>query len=150
MPELLTHVTFRSSAFNTTEEKPEFINPGNFGDDLGLWLAGRLREQGLQVEPDLGQEDHGWYVRFQCGGTPYDFVLGYRDETDGEWLGWLERSAGFLGSIFGGRKKGIREDALLAIHRALAGAPEIETVTWHTESDIFAGREEQGRPSPTG
>jgi hypothetical protein len=151
MPEeLRTHVTFKSDAFNTREDKPNFINPGNFGDDVAAWVGERLRAQGLQVEPEVGQEDFGWYVAFQCGGTAYTFVLGSREDESGDWLGWLERHAGFLASIFGGRDKGIKTDALEAIHTALSGAPEIRDVRWHTKSDMFGMREERGCPTPTG
>ena len=38
-----TLVTFRSSAFNTTQPKDYFINPGCFGDDVAKWLMGELR-----------------------------------------------------------------------------------------------------------
>lgn len=42
-----TLVTFKSTAFNTTEEKETFINPGCFGDDVGKWLIRELRSRGV-------------------------------------------------------------------------------------------------------
>ena len=37
-----TVVTFRSSAFNTTESKDYFINECCFGDDAARWIIERL------------------------------------------------------------------------------------------------------------
>lgn len=143
MAELRTLVTFESAAFNTTEEKPEFINPGNFGEDVARWLMGELRAQGVPVGEAVGQEDFGWYFSYQVGGAPHCFVLGHREEEPGTgWLGWLERDAGFFGSLLGGRNRGLDPEAARVVHRALTGSDRIGKVRWHYRKDFECGNEE--------
>ena len=79
-----TVVTFRSSAFNTSEHKPYFINPGCFGDDLAQWLMGEMRRRRVETDDKPGQEDFGWYFDFQIAGISSTFVLGYRPGDEGE------------------------------------------------------------------
>ena len=141
-----THVTFRSSAFNTTEPKDYFVNPDNYGDDLANWLMRELRSRGVEVKDYMGQEDHGWYFTFRSGGVEYDFVVGMRVRD--EWLGWLERSAGFVASLLGARKRGIGSDAALTIDAVLSASEQVRDVRWHFERDFMAGREEPGQPKP--
>jgi len=109
-----TVVTFKSSAFNVSEPKEHFINPCCFGDDVARWLAEQLRDKGCQAAYVPGQEDFGWYFSFLVAGIEYCFVIGHRpgDENgEGVWIGWLERSRGFVASMFGGRKRGIQPTA---------------------------------------
>jgi hypothetical protein len=143
---LRTHVTFQSAAFNMTEPKDYFINPDNYGDGLARWLMRELRSRDVEVGDDPGQEDHGWYFTFRSGGVAHDFIVGLRDE--GEWLGWLERSAGFVASLLGARKKGIEASAAMEIDAVLSGSERIQDVRWHFEEDFVAGREELGRTKP--
>lgn len=143
-----TIVTFRSAAFNTTEEKESFINPGNFGDDLALWMMEALRARGIVVEGEPGQEDFGWFFTFEAGGVEHDFVLGHRDDTEGDWIGWVERRAGLLASLFGGRGRGILPEAVRAIHEALAASDAIRDVRWHTREDMDARNETAARQTP--
>jgi len=58
--EARTLVTFRSSDFNPTESRPHHINPYSFGDDVAGWMVQRLKENGIAVEENPGQEDFGW------------------------------------------------------------------------------------------
>ena len=140
-----TLVTFTSDAFNVTEQRPEFINPDNFGDDLARWLAAELRNRGIDAAEEVGQEDFGWYFSFRAAGVPYCFLLGHRDsEGDSpgtEWLGWVEREAGLLGSLFGARGRGIQPEGLQAIHGALSGSPLIREIRWHERAAFEAGDE---------
>src|SRR5277367_3377963 len=107
-----TVVTFESTAFNMTEPKEYFINPCCFGDDVAEWLIGELRKQGLKTDEKPDQEDFGWYLDFEeVTGIGHTFLIGHRPtgETEaGTWIGWLERSRGFIGSILGGRNRRIQ------------------------------------------
>jgi len=147
-----TLVTFQSRSFNTSESKEYFINPCCFGDDLCEWLIQRLREQGIGTDDEPGQEDFGWYFSFKVSDGDHCCVIGYRpgdtDEEDGLWIGWIERSKGFLGSLFGGRSKGISPKAITAIHRVLRSSSEITNLRWHERSDFDRDREELGSPTP--
>ena len=126
-----TEATFRSSAFNTSEVKPYFINPCCFGDDLARCMIARLRSNGLQTDDEPRQEDFGWYFQFEVPGGRHCCVLGYQeDDPEGRWLIWLERSRGFLGSILGMRKRGIDSAAVRALQDILGRAPEIRELEW--------------------
>ena len=137
-----TEVHFRSTAFNCTEPKDYFINDCSFGDDVARWLIPQLRAQGIQTANEPDQEDFGWYLTFHAGGTEHCFVIGFQPNdtaTGDQWLGWLERQTGFLGSLFGGRKRGILPEAVQAIDTALKSSPDIQRVTWHEPAGSGSG-----------
>jgi len=119
MADTQKYVTFSCSGFNTSEPRDYFINPNNFGDELAKRLMQELRVRNTAVDSELGQEDHGWYLTFHSGGKSYDFVLGHRGEERAEWLGWLERGAGFLPSLFGARKRSVPPEIAQLVHAAL-------------------------------
>lgn len=144
---LRTVVKFKSPAFNTSENKDYFINPGCFGDDVARWIAQELRIKGHQACDEPGQEDFGWYLIFRVADVSHCLVLGYRPDDD-VWIGWLERDRGLIGSVFGFRKKGIQPDAVDAIQGILSDSPQINDVTWHFPRDFDHGRENLGKPQP--
>lgn len=143
-------MTFRSDAFNTTEPRKYFINECCFGDDVAKWLAEELKARGVAAdEPD--QEDFGWFLNFSPAAGPHTLVLGYRpgdEDAPGGWFGVLERDCGFIASIFGGRNKGVQQEAAELIHSVLTGSEKTQEVRWHRRADFDAGREEPGSPSP--
>jgi hypothetical protein len=145
-----TVVTFESTAFNTAEPKEYFINPRCFGDDVGKWVIGELRKQGVKTDEKLGQEDFGWYLNFEVAGCAHCFVIGHRPtgkSEAGTWIGWLERSRGLIGSVLGGRKRGIQLLAAEAIHKILSSSPLVRDVRWHFQRDFDKGHE-RGAASP--
>jgi len=126
-----TEATFKSSAFNTAETRPYFINPECYGDDLAKWMMARLRAAGYQTADEPGQEDFGWYFDFVVPAGTHCVVLGYQhDDPEGQWILTLERSRGLIGSVLGRRNKGIDEEAVQAITGVLAGASEIRDLQW--------------------
>jgi len=146
-----TVVTFQSSAFNTTDRRPYFINDGCYGDDLALWLISELRASGVATEPEPGQEDFGWYLTFRPSDTEHQFVISYRPEAGSEagtWIGWVERSAGLFGWMFGGRHRGIEMRAVQAIHDVLARSKRISGLRWHRKPDFDGGNEAAGSLQP--
>ncbi len=166
-----TVVVFQSDAFNTTEEKDYVINPGCFGDDLGRWLLERLAARGIQVDPEPGAEDFGWYIGFTLHGVDYHLVIGLRpgsadaaraylgdaaqaedlppDEPD-EWICTVERNCGLFGSLLGGRNRGIEPAACELIHSVLSEAPRVTDISWHSPGDFRAGNEALGASHPQG
>jgi hypothetical protein len=148
--EIRTVVTFESTAFNMTKPKDYFINPCCFGDDLAEWLIGELRKQGMRTDEKPGQEDFGWYLNFDTAGVGHTFVIGHRPngETEaGTWIGCLERRRGLIGSILGGRRRGIQASAAQAIHQILTLSSVVREVRWHFHAD-FNGSVERGASSP--
>ncbi len=148
MTEIRTLVTFQSLAFNTTERRDYFINDCCYGDDVARALMEQLRTCGVQTDPEPGQEDFGWYFGFRVRDTDYQFVIGHRPadgDKPGVWIGWLERKAGLVGSLFGTRKRGIQPDGLSAINLAISSLPQVSSILWHRKEDFDAGREELGQ-----
>lgn len=130
-----TVVTFESSAFNTTVPKDYFVNERCFGDDLTRSMRERLHVAGLHAE-EPGQEDFGWYLPFTAGTTAYLWIVTYRpcDCSDpGTWIGWIERRG--LYALLR-RTSTVRAEAVEAIHDTLSGAPMIQSVRWHFDSDF--------------
>ena len=148
--EIRTVVTFNSTAFNMVEPKDYFINPSCFGDDVAKWLIDELRKRGVKTDEQPGQEDFGWYLNFEITGKGHTLLIGHRptgEREAGTWIGWLERNPGFVGSIFGGRKRGIQPSAIEAIHRILSSSALIRVVRWHRQRDFDKGYAELGASS---
>jgi hypothetical protein len=148
--ELKTVVTFESAAFNMAEPKDYFINPCCFGDDVAKWLIVELRKLGVEADEKPGREDFGWYLNFRLKGTEHTFIIGHRptgDSEAGTWIGWLERSSGLIGSLLGGRKRGIQSAAVDIIDGILLSSPLIRDVRWHSQRDFDKGIEDRGAPS---
>src|SRR5438445_112383 len=147
-----TVVTFQSNSFNTTEPREYFINECCLGDDASKWLIQRLRSTGMKTDDEPGQEDFGWYFNFTVPEGEHCLVLSYRpgdsDEEPGDWVGRIEKSNGFLGSLFGGRNKGKSPSAPIAIHAAITNAPEISNIKWHERAESDRGREVPGGSTP--
>ena len=144
-----TVVTFKSDRFNTTEEKPYFINPECYGDDVARWLIGRVRANGGEAETEPGQEDFGWYFGFSVDRVAHTLVIGYQDDDpEGYWIGCIERNKGLISGMFGGRNRDIMHEAVLTIHRALTGTDMCHDVEWHHKADFDAGRNSKGSSDP--
>ncbi len=142
MPDLI--VTWRSTAFNTAQPQPYFINPGCFGDDAARWLIARLHAMGIDADAAPDQEDFGWFFEFRIDNLAHCFVLSCRPEEDGSstWIGAIEAGGGLLARI---RNRGlIDRRALAAIHHALSGSVEVTDVRWHRRRDFDAGVEHGG------
>jgi len=150
--EIRTIVSFKSTAFNSAEPRSDFINACCFGDDLAKWLIRQLRDRGVDAGSELGQEDFGWYFNFQVAGMPHTFLIGYSPSLveggEGTWIGWIERYRGLLGSLFGGRTRGIHPAAPQTLHSILSSSPKIEDVRWHFRRDFDKGREKVGASAP--
>ncbi len=145
-----TVVVFRSSAFNSTEQRSYFLNEGCFGDDVARWLIAGLRAQGIPTELEPGQEDFGWSFDFFVEETPHCFVVGSRPSDDGdiEWIGWLERKRGLLGSFVGLRSRGVLSAAAQVIHAALSSGSEIIDIRWYEQKRFDRGDDAASSAEP--
>ncbi len=150
--EIRTIVSFTSTAFNIAEPRRYFINACCFGDDLAKWLIHELRSKGVNTDDEPGQEDFGWYFNFQIAETPHTFVIGHSrslvEGGEGTWIGWIERNRGLLGSLLGGRKRGIKPAALQTLHSIFSSNPQVHDIRWHFCRDFDKGREHLGAPAP--
>ena len=124
-------------------------SPELLGFSWNLLWQRKLQQAERNIEQP-GQEDFGWYLNFEVAGSGHYFVIGHRptDESEaGTWIGWLERSRGLIGSVLGGRKRGIQPLAAEAIHKILSSSPLVRDVRWHFERDFDNGNE-RGAASP--
>jgi hypothetical protein len=147
---LRTIVTFTSAVFNSTEQKPYFINPCCFGDDVARWLIEQFRERGIAADEEPGQEDFGWYVTLRTNDIAHWFLFSFRPSDgidDGKWIGFVER-CGFIRGLLGRGATTVDRSAVDTIHRILTTSSNIENVRWHLRRDFDRGNEAAGQPAP--
>ena len=142
-----TAAIFDSDAFNLTEPKDYFINPICFGDDLALWLLGKLEERGFVIDKEPGQEDFGWYILYEVDDKPYCVTIGGYEET--RWWITVERHLGLFASLTGARSRNIPEAAVRTIHDILGTVPEISNLAWYTGAEFTKGIIDESAGSPT-
>ena len=124
---------FRSRKFNCTVPRDYFINPNCYGDDVAEWLIQRLSEVGISSTGEPGQEDFGWFFTFVVNDVEHCVVIGFQPndpDLGDRWIGSVERHVGFLGSILGRRKRGIRPEAIETLDSILTKSNEIEFIGW--------------------
>jgi hypothetical protein len=147
-----TLVTFKSSAFNTTDSKDYFINPLCFGDDVAKWLISELQAKGIETDKEPRQEDFGWHFDFTLPKGRHCLVIGFQPEDNngqGNWICWLERSHGLIGLIFKGREHGISPKSVETIHQILSSSQDkIKNVRWHIPNDFDKKNETSDSPNP--
>ncbi len=138
-----TLATFETDLFNTSETREYFINPECYGDDACRWLMERLRAMGVVADGEPAQEDFGWYFGFAMPEGRHCCVVVFRPGADAEagvWLAFVERDRSLLGSLLGGRRRGVTNGAVAALHAALS-APEIRNLLWHERAEFERGNE---------
>jgi len=96
--------------------------------------------QQIKTSAKPGQEDFGWNLTFVLDGTEYCVVVGFQpnDPESGDcWIGWVERRVGFLGSILGGRNRGISPEAIALLDKVLRSSPEIRDLIWRKPEELL-------------
>jgi len=63
-------------------------------DDGALWMMGELRQRGIHVSAEPGQEDFGWYFDFTTEGEKYCLVIS--SDGDGGWCLVVERACSLI------------------------------------------------------
>jgi hypothetical protein len=126
-------VTFASPAFNMTETKDYYLNPGCFGDDVALWFIEEMSKRGYPVASNPGREDFGWYVLFGEGPSPHCLVISHLlDDSDRFlWFCEVERQFGFWRSLMGRRAHYVDEHAVAFVHEVLSQSTLIDELRWH-------------------
>jgi hypothetical protein len=158
-----THVTFLAEGFNQTERKPNFINDGNFGEDLAQWIIAEFNKfDDIPADTEPLQEDWGWRVFVSTKLCSGNIGLGcYQVETtSGEKDGWMcfwdapKKKKPFL---FFGKSKAEEsnmhiEDAsrmiLLRFHDIISASSRFSQIRWHDETDFMKGNEDNWAPKP--
>ena len=158
-----THVTFLADGFNQTEQKPNFINDGNFGEDLAHWLIAEFKKfEDISADPEPLQEDWGWWVFISIGQFSGSIGLGSYvvGTSHGDQDGWLcfwdpaKKKKPFL--FFGKTKadqsnhqiEELYKENLLRFHDILSESPRISQIRWHDETDFMKGKEDSWSSIP--
>ena len=146
------YVTFRSQAFNTSEDRPEFLKPGHFGDDVAAWIADRLTELGWEVDEEISQEPLGWFITFSKNAEEFDLGVVSLNPEKGIWMAWLEQPSGFFGALFGSRNRDLQPSGPTAVSAVLENALEVDLIKWHTREQFIRGQidesPEEATPEP--
>lgn len=126
------HVRFHSTEFSPPDVEPYPVNTERYGYALATWVAKRLEERGMSVDPPV-PEDWGWLLGVVNDGQTVMVGCGNVEGSVSEWLIWLEaRRAGVLARILG-RSAG-QPNALFGItallHGALQASPTVAEIEW--------------------
>ncbi len=126
-------ILFETNRFNLSDEKPHFINPCCFGEDLANWLTGRLRARDIEcTAPD--QEDWGWYFDAELNGQPYLVCIAgnsselTNDSDQGEWHVTVEKHRTFWQRLTRANKIDDEDMLALIIQRLLRQEPDFANV----------------------
>jgi hypothetical protein len=120
-------VTFRSTAFNTSEPDKNFVSLRPYGSDLANWLIHDLALHHAAAELVIWQQDAGWLVRFRLRRASYDFTVRFRDP---DWVGLLERRRGILDLLLHREPKNVEFDALALVDSMLSSSGLISDMRW--------------------
>lgn len=120
---------FETARFNLSKPKPYFVNESCYGDDLAVWLRGKLDESGLPTtEP--GQEDWGWY--FEIHDSDHVYHVGISGNADdeqsgdqGEWRLMVEKGRSLGEKLRGTNLMAENEGILAVLKGILENEPDI-------------------------
>jgi hypothetical protein len=110
-------ISFRTSRFDPTKERPNPINP-IAGESVLIWLRENVfREPYSSTEPDA--EDWGWYIDVQIDGESY--LVGSCAQIDeepeiGEEIEWplqIHKNRTFIEKLLGRNKMAV-DDSLVS------------------------------------
>lgn len=128
------HVRFRSTRFTPPDTDPGQINNERYGYALATWVAARLDERGVEVDPPV-PEDWGWLVGAAHGGRSVQVGCGNVDGSVTEWLVWIDADRpGFL-TRMRGRSSSLSapdpaDEIGAIVDAALRSSSEIGEIEW--------------------
>ena len=151
MTEPRTIVVFRSDAFNTTEQKPSFINDGCFGDDLARWLMTRLRALGVKTTTSQDKRTSaGTSVIGRRKGDTRSFspIAPKRPLLASGSLQSNATAASSHRCSAGSLSRNISQQSLrTSCMPPSRTPPEVTAIAWHRQSDFDRRNESQGSKS---
>jgi hypothetical protein len=126
-------VLFRTDRFNLSKVGAHFINPCCFGEDVAIWLRGKLIEKGATTR-DPYQEDWGWELPADLGNHRYYVCIGGNADSpetgsdEGEWGVILEKKRSLAQRLTGTGKIAADDPMLQLIEAILRKEPAIKEV----------------------
>src|SRR5260370_691078 len=116
-PNTKNEVHFHSTVFNCATPDGSPVSDVCFGEDLCRWLIRELGGRGHKPTAEPASGDFCWYFGFHAGDAEHRFFVRFVPQNPSageEWRGWVERHTGFIGSLFGRRRRGILPEAIEA------------------------------------
>lgn len=135
-----THVTFVTAAFEMETPKENFINPCCFGEDCADWLAGTLKEMGIDVG-EVFQEDWGWCFCVRRDSYNFWIGVGLVDEEK-TWLVFCESSLGLFKRLCGHSDKEAQLQLGNSINDALKATSHVSDIQWYSKENWMRGKAE--------
>jgi hypothetical protein len=132
-----TEVSFHSTAFNCGANGTKPSSGTCFGEDLGKWLIGELRNRNYVTANQPHEGHYCWCVSFDVGDVGHLVCTRFwpNDRNAGDcWHCWVERKRNFVTSLVGGRKRGILPNAVQALDAVLTSSDDIHSVEWREPS----------------
>lgn len=122
-------VIFETDLFNSTEPKPNFINPRCFGEDVIEWVIVNFADRTFVLDEPF-QEDSGWATLAHRENENFLIGVGIMDESIGqvaaEWMIIIEKMKRFL--IFGSKTSPNLDALADGIEKALRGNVHISNI----------------------
>ena len=122
-------ISFTSSAFDTTNERPNPINP-IAGQGVLAWIRSQLPAKTYEAtEPET--EDWGWYMIVAAGTSSYLVgASGRPDKPDAEveWVVQIHAERNLIDKLLGRRRLSPDDQLLSLIENLLRKDPRIKNI----------------------
>ena len=126
----------RTASFNSSQfpkypkEDEETINPNRWGKRLAEWLRTELSKDNIESD-DLFPEDWGWVISIKNDVFPLWIGCGIVDETEDEFIIFVEAEPGFLKQLFKKVDTKSRVEKInSALDKILKNNSEIKNLNW--------------------
>jgi hypothetical protein len=141
---MLTYVEFRSDLFPADPDEDETVNPGVYGRQLAMFLAGELRGLGFNCGQPFA-EDWGWHIPVENEAFKLWIGCGnYAEYPDG-FLCFIEPHMPVVRKLFAKIDTVPRVEALQkAMDTILSGQPLIRDKRWWTHAEFNNPRQSGG------
>ena len=120
---------FKSEIFNNSEPREYFINDCCFCDYLAAWLKQSLEQKSYSIGEPI-QEDWGWLLSVEKGGSRFHLNIGYVPKPDDLWEVIVEPCASLFKRLTGVNQATEMKRLCLDLHEVVSGKERNGIITW--------------------
>jgi len=112
-------ISCKTSRFNTSETKEDFINDCCFGEDFSEWVTQEISKNGA-IADVVCMEDFGWFNQVKCDDQTYGLAIsGYSENLPnnpnyGSWFLSFDKKRAFV-EVLLGKNKDSKEESIFKI-----------------------------------